>query len=272
MLYLYGLTMPEPYSVISTPHLNVSAFNKVTYYKLDFHTNRAYIMSSTHAIPAQIELFDSDASFWWNAGGPFDLLHAMNPLRISFITDCTGDVRDLRVLDVGCGGGILSEPLARLGAKVTGIDASLGAITAARAHSETMGLSINYQQTTIEEFSQSSRGGFDLVIASEIIEHVPDPASFLAACKQCLSVDNKGVILSTINRTPKSYLGAILGAEYILRWVPRGTHEWNRFLKPSEIAEMGGTWKELRGLSLNPCTRQWSFSKDLAINYIGWLK
>ncbi|MDP5370047.1 MAG: bifunctional 2-polyprenyl-6-hydroxyphenol methylase/3-demethylubiquinol 3-O-methyltransferase UbiG, partial [Pseudomonadota bacterium] len=165
-----------------------------------------------------------------------------------------------------------SEPLARLGAKVTGIDASLGAIAAAREHSKMMRLSIDYQQATIEEFSQSDHAGFDLVIASEIIEHVPNPASFLAACKECLAPDNKGIILSTINRTPKSYLGAILGAEYILRWVPRGTHEWNRFLKPSEIAEMGATWKELRGLSLNPCSHQWSFSKDLAINYIGWLK
>ena len=227
--------------------------------------------NANHAIPAQIELFDSDANFWWSAGGPFDLLHAMNPLRIQFIQDCVGDVRDLRILDVGCGGGILSEPLARLGAKVTGIDASLGAIMAARAHAEIMGLAIHYQQTTIEEFRRGEHSGFDLVIASEIIEHVPDPVSFLAACKQSLAADNKGIILSTINRTPKSYLGAILGAEYILRWVPRGTHEWNRFLKPSEIAEMGGTWKELRGLSLNPCSRQWSFSKDLAINYIGWL-
>ncbi|MDP4725518.1 MAG: bifunctional 2-polyprenyl-6-hydroxyphenol methylase/3-demethylubiquinol 3-O-methyltransferase UbiG [Alphaproteobacteria bacterium] len=225
-----------------------------------------------HAIPAQVELFDSDAGFWWSAGGPFDLLHAMNPLRIQFIQDCVGDVHDLRILDVGCGGGILSEPLARLGAKVTGIDASLGAIAAAREHSKMMRLSIDYQQATIEEFSQSDHAGFDLVIASEIIEHVPNPASFLAACKECLAPDNKGIILSTINRTPKSYLGAILGAEYILRWVPRGTHEWNRFLKPSEIAEMGATWKELRGLSLNPCSHQWSFSKDLAINYIGWLK
>lgn len=228
--------------------------------------------SNNHAIPAQVELFDSDASFWWSAGGPFDLLHAMNPLRIQFIQDCVGDIRDLRILDVGCGGGILSEPLARLGAKVTGIDASSGAISAARGHSKTMRLSIDYQQATIEEFSQSDHAGFDLVIASEIIEHVPNPASFLAACKECLAPDNKGIILSTINRTPKSYLGAILGAEYILRWVPRGTHEWKRFLKPSEIAEMGAAWNELRGLSLNPCSHQWSFSKDLAINYIGWLK
>jgi len=238
-------------------------------------TNISPSQNAQHAIPAQIELFDSDASFWWRAGGPFDLLHAMNPLRMSFITDCAGDLRDLRVLDVGCGGGILSEPLARLGAKVTGIDASLGAITAAREHSQAMGLSINYQQTTIEEFSQSGHHGFDLVIASEIIEHVPDPVSFLTACTHCLAPDSKGIILSTINRTPKSYLGAIIGAEYILNWVARGTHEWNRFLKPSEIVEtsasLGLTWQELRGLKLNPCTRQWSFSKDLSINYIGWL-
>lgn len=230
-------------------------------------------MTYNHAIPAQIDLFDNDASYWWRAGGPFDLLHAMNPLRIRFIQECIGEVRDLRILDVGCGGGILSEPLARLGANVTGIDASLGAITAARAHSEMMELSINYQQATVEEFSQSSRNSFDLVIASEIIEHVPDPTSFLAACRQCLKSEHKGIIVSTINRTPKSYLGAIVGAEYILRWVPRGTHEWHRFLKPSEIAEMSGNlaWKDLRGLQLNPCSRQWAFSKDLAINYIGWL-
>lgn len=231
--------------------------------------------NTNHLIPAQVELFDSDASYWWSAGGPFDLLHAMNPLRIQFIQECVGDVRDLRVLDVGCGGGILCEPLARLGANVTGIDASLGAIAAARAHSDAMGLSIQYQHATIEEFSQNNSGGFDLVIASEIIEHVPDPMSFISACKKSLLLDSKGVVLSTINRTPKSYLGAILGAEYVLRWVPRGTHEWNRFLKPSEIAEMaakeGLAWNELRGLSLNPCSRQWSFSKDLAINYIGWL-
>ena len=230
-------------------------------------------MTYNHAIPAQIDLFDNDANYWWRAGGPFDLLHAMNPLRIQFIQECIGEVRDLRILDVGCGGGILSEPLARLGANVTGIDASLGAIAAARAHSEMMELSINYQQATIEDFTQSSRNSFDLVIASEIIEHVPDPTSFLAACRQCLKLDHKGIIVSTINRTPKSYLGAILGAEYILRWVPRGTHEWHRFLKPSEIAEMSENlaWKDLRGLQLNPCSHQWSFSKDLAINYIGWL-
>ncbi|MDP3372160.1 MAG: bifunctional 2-polyprenyl-6-hydroxyphenol methylase/3-demethylubiquinol 3-O-methyltransferase UbiG [Candidatus Paracaedibacteraceae bacterium] len=225
-----------------------------------------------HVFDEQIELFDRDADFWWKMGGPFDLLHAMNPLRISFITKCIGDVRDLRILDIGCGGGILSEPLARLGANVTGIDTSLGAIHAARAHAEMMGLNIEYQHTTIEEFSKRDLG-FDLIIASEIIEHVPNPTSFLAACKQQLAPNNKGIILSTINRTSKSYLGAILGAEYILRWVPRGTHEWNRFLKPSEISGIANMqWNELKGLSLNLRSREWSFSKDLTINYIGWLK
>jgi 2-polyprenyl-6-hydroxyphenyl methylase/3-demethylubiquinone-9 3-methyltransferase len=224
-----------------------------------------------HIFSDQVALFDADANYWWNEGGPFDLLHAMNPLRLAFITECIGDIRGLRILDVGCGGGILAEPLARLGAHVTGIDASLGAITAARAHAEIMELDIEYHQTTIEEFIKRDPS-FDLIIASEIIEHVPDPASFLAAIKTNLAADNKGVILSTLNRTPKSYLGAIIGAEYVLRWVPRGTHEWNRFLKPSEIAEMGFTWSELRGLRLNPCNRKWSFSKDLSINYIGWLQ
>lgn len=229
--------------------------------------------SNKHVIDEQVELFDKDAAFWWKTGGPFDLLHAMNPLRIQFIKDCVGDVRNLRILDVGCGGGILSEPLARLGAHVTGIDTSLGAIEAACQHSRMMGLDIDYKHSTIEELlGDSAHCGFDLIVASEIIEHVPNPESFLAACKRNLAPNNKGIILSTINRTPKSYLGAIIGAEYLLRWVPRGTHEWHRFLKPSEISDMSGLeWQELKGLSLNPCSRNWSFSNDLTINYIGWL-
>ncbi len=236
----------------------------------------------THAIFSdQISLFDSDSAYWWKEGGPFDLLHAMNPLRLSFISECIGDVRGMKILDVGCGGGILAEPLARLGAHVTGIDASFGAITAATNHAEMMALTITYVHTTLGDLIDND---FDLVIASEIIEHVPDPKDFLASCCQKLKSKNKGIILSTINRTPKSYLGAILGAEYILRWVPRGTHEWNRFLKPSDIdailrenvkenmSNEAFAWRTLRGMSLNILNRQWAFSDDLSINYIGHIE
>jgi 2-polyprenyl-6-hydroxyphenyl methylase/3-demethylubiquinone-9 3-methyltransferase len=232
------------------------------------------------AFPDQIELFDNDSAYWWKEGGSFDLLHAMNPLRLSFISECVGDVKEMKILDVGCGGGILAEPLARLGASVTGIDASLGAITAATKHAEMMALEITYIHTTLNHLKDND---FDLVIASEIIEHVPDPKDFLAHCCQKLKPANNGIILSTINRTPKSYLGAILGAEYLLNWVPRGTHEWNRFLKPSDIDTMlrenmnegknnqAFSWRTLRGLSLNIRNRQWAFSDDLSINYIGHL-
>ncbi len=261
-----------------------------------------------HVFQDQISLFDADADFWWKQGGPFDLLHEMNPLRLRFINECVGHLAQnqltpsalnpkvsnesplnagtlagLKILDIGCGGGILSEPLARLGADVTGIDASEGAIIAAKKHAEMMGLTIDYLHTTIDDFSEMNQSGmnqsgvgdnqqgFDLIIASEIIEHVPNPASFLMKCAENLKPNSKGIVLSTINRTLKSYVGAIVGAEYVLRLVPRGTHDWNRFLKPSEIADMGFKWKELRGLFLNPCRRQWSFTQDLSINYIGWL-
>jgi 2-polyprenyl-6-hydroxyphenyl methylase/3-demethylubiquinone-9 3-methyltransferase len=216
------------------------------------------------------DIFERDAPLWWQPKGPFSLLHAMNPLRLHFITETLGTLHGLRILDVGCGGGILCEPLARLGAHVTGIDTSASAIFHASAHATDMGLTINYRYGTLDILKDEV---FDCVIASEVIEHTEQPNVFVHNIISLLSSHNKGIIISTINRSIASYLGAICAAEYILRWVPRGTHEWKHFIKPSEIAHWARPysfeWKRLDGLSLNPITKKWSTSTRLNMNYIG---
>ncbi len=234
--------------------------------------------------PQQVELFDKDAPLWWKVGGPFDLLHAMNRLRIEFITDQVPHLQRLKVLDIGCGGGILAEPLTRLGAIVTGIDATQSAIDVAKQHAHEMGLAIDYHCVDVETFAAQHAGTFDLVIASEIIEHVENPQNFLSAALTCLKPEvNFGLIVSTINKTWMSWLGAIVGAEYVLRLVARGTHDWQHFLKPSEIAGLlthintaqqlpPYHWQELRGMKLDICKKEWRWTKDLSINYIGVIK
>lgn len=238
-----------------------------------------------HAFSDQIDLFEKDADYWWKPGGPFDLLHTMNSCRIPFVQKHCKSLDGLRILDIGCGGGILAEPLARLGAFVTGIDASPSAIKCAQNHALLSGLNIEYVNLTIEEFQKTLKDSefYDLVIASEIIEHVPDPRSFLKAALLCLKPKSHGLVISTINQTLKSYAGAILGAEYLLRLVPKGTHEWSRFLKPSDINDIlceindhsdnkGYQWRDLAGMKWNIISKEWSFTKNLDMNYIGIIR
>jgi 2-polyprenyl-6-hydroxyphenyl methylase / 3-demethylubiquinone-9 3-methyltransferase len=231
--------------------------------------------------PREVERFAALAKTWWDPHGPMRPLHRMNPTRIAFVRDHAArrferDASEarmldrLRVLDVGCGAGLLSEPMARLGARVTGIDAAPEALAVARTHAEEMGLSFDYKDATAEALAYAGES-FDLVLAMEIVEHVADVDRFLDAC--CRLVAPGGLfVLSTINRTARSLLLAKIGAEYILRWLPRGTHDWRRFLRPSEIVRRleQGRLEPIRiaGLGYDLLTDSWRITRDLRVNYI----
>ena len=232
---------------------------------------------------SQTDLFAGHAPTWWNEDGAFAPLHRITPIRMSFIRDhlCAHFGRDprqvrplvgLSALDIGCGGGLICEPLARLGATVTGIDAVAANIEAARAHADEAGLEIAYEVAAPEEMA--ARGThFDIVINLEVIEHVADPDSFMAAA--CALVAPGGAMAaSTLNRTAKSLALGKIAAEYVLRWVPAGTHEWRKFVKPSELArhirDGGMTLTALSGLSLDPLKNEWKLGNDLAVNYLAF--
>lgn len=232
---------------------------------------------------AQSDLFASYADAWWQPGGAFAQLHRLTPLRMKFLVEnaCAYFGRDLnsrrpfdglRALDIGCGGGLVCEPLARLGAEVTGIDAVAESLDVAYAHAKETGLAIEYLQTTPEELiSRGSR--FDLVVNMEVIEHAADPAGFMAAA--CTLVDMKGAMAaSTLSRTLKSLALAKIGAEYVLRWVPRGTHDWRKFVKPSELARYlragGLTLTALQGVVYDPIKGEWRLGRDVDVNYLAF--
>ncbi len=222
--------------------------------------------------PAEVNKFEELASRWWDTDSEFKPLHDINPLRLDYIDRHAG-LAGKRVLDIGCGGGILSESMAQRGAVVTGIDMGEQPLMVAQLHKLESGVEVDYQRTTAEQLAAQMPDSFDIVTCMEMLEHVPDPASVIAACA-CLVKPGGHVFFSTINRNPKSYLFAVIGAEYLLRLLPKGTHNYAKFIRPSELENWtrhaGLELKELTGMSYNPLTRGYSLGRDLNVNYMGY--
>jgi 2-polyprenyl-6-hydroxyphenyl methylase/3-demethylubiquinone-9 3-methyltransferase len=226
---------------------------------------------SPNVDPAEIDKFQSIASRWWDPDSEFKPLHEINPLRVDYIERRCGGLADRKVLDIGCGGGILAEALARRGARVTGIDMAEMSLEVARLHLGESGLDIDYRLVAAEEFAATHPGEFDIVTCLEMLEHVPDPAAIVAAASGALKPDGK-MVLSTINRNPKSFALAILGAEYLLGMLPRGTHEYRRFIKPSELAGALRACRmrplDITGMTYHPLGRRYTLGKDIDVNYL----
>ena len=231
----------------------------------------------------EIEKFSKMASEWWNPDGKFKPLHKFNPIRIQYIKDSIvknfkirnkiKPLSGLNILDIGCGGGLLSEPMSRLGANVTGIDASDKNIKIAKIHSKENNLNINYLCSSPEKLKESKK--FDVILNMEIVEHVED-INFFLKCSSKLLKKNGLMFIATINKTFKSYIFAIVGAEYILRWLPIGTHEWEKFVKPKNLEEIlkknNLSLIELNGMTFNVIKDEWNISEDLSVNYISKFK
>lgn len=218
----------------------------------------------------EVNKFEEIASRWWDTQSEFKPLHDINPLRLNYI-DQRAPLAGKDVLDVGCGGGILSESMAARGARVTGIDAGETPLTVARLHALESGIKVDYRQVTAEQLAAEQPGHYDIVTCMEMLEHVPDPASVIAACAQLVKPGGQ-VFFSTLNRTPKAYALAIVGAEYMLRMLPKGTHDYQKFIRPSELDAWARhadlQMQDISGMSYNPLTRQYSLGKDLAVNYL----
>ena len=231
---------------------------------------------------SEIAKFEAMAAEWWDPNGKFKPLHMLNPCRLDYIIAqiCAEFRRDrmsalpfegLRVLDIGCGGGLLCEPMARLGAEVVGVDAAPRNIPVAEAHARQSGLTIDYRAGTAEELVAEGEV-FDIVLNMEVVEHVVDPLAYLTACQQLLKIGGL-MVCSTINRNPKSYVFAIFGAEYVMRWLPKGTHQWSKFITPNELYDLisnsGLSPVDKTGFVFNPLTWQWKLSdRDLSVNYV----
>lgn len=239
-------------------------------------------MSISSINPAEVAKFEAMAAEWWDPNGKFKPLHMLNPCRLDYITrqiavefdrDLTtpAPFAGLRILDIGCGGGLLSEPMARLGADVVGADAAARNIPVAQIHAQQSGLTIDYRHCTAEDLVAAGEQ-FDVVLNMEVVEHVADPQSFLTTCQQLLKPGGL-MVCSTLNRNPKSYLMAIIGAEYVMRWLPKGTHEWSKFITPDELYDLlrkaGLDPVDRKGFVFNKLLWSWSISdRDLSVNYV----
>ncbi len=229
----------------------------------------------------EIENFEAMAEAWWDTGGDFRPLHLLNPVRIDYIRNhlCARfghdlqspePLKGLRILDVGCGGGLLCEPMAKMGADITGIDAGEKNIRIAKIHAKQSGLAIDYRNGSVETLVRSGER-FDVILNMEVVEHVADKGLLLRSCGILLK-DDGAMILSTLNRTMKSFVFAIIGAEHVLRWLPHGIHQWNKFVRPSELADdlkkNGLVITHMTGVSYNPLTGAWRLSNDINVNYM----
>lgn len=237
---------------------------------------------TTTVDPSEIAKFEAMAAEWWDMNGKFKPLHMLNPCRLDYITQQIAAEYDrdltqpepfkgLRILDIGCGGGLLAEPMARLGACVVGADAAPRNIPVAQLHAEQSGLEIDYRCITAEELAEAGEA-FDVVLNMEVVEHVADPLAYLTACQELLKIGGL-MVCSTINRNPKSYVMAIIGAEHVMRWLPKGTHEWSKFITPDELFELisqaGLDPVDRKGFVFNPISWSWSLSdRDLSVNYV----
>jgi 2-polyprenyl-6-hydroxyphenyl methylase / 3-demethylubiquinone-9 3-methyltransferase len=226
----------------------------------------------TNIDPAEVEKFNAQAHRWWDKAGEFKPLHELNPLRLSFVQSHIA-LDGKRVMDVGCGGGILAESLAITGANVTGIDMAENVLKVAKMHALSSKLDIDYQQTTAEAAAETMPGQFDVVTCMELLEHVPDPQSLIKACATLVKPGGK-LFFSTINRNVKAYLMSIVGAEYIMRMLPKGTHDYDKFIKPSELeawlSEANVNLKQLKGMSYQPLSKNFKLSDNVSVNYLAF--
>ena len=233
--------------------------------------------------PAEVARFAAMADEWWDPNGKFRPLHKFNPVRLGYIRDrlaqhfgrdplAAKPLAGLRVLDIGCGGGLVAEPMARLGATIVAIDASARNIGIASTHAARMGLAIDYRHTTAESLVAAGEI-FDAVLSLEVVEHVADPAGFLGDCGRLVRPGG-AMLVATLNRTPKAFLLAIVGAEYVLGWLPRGTHEWKKFVRPGEISDAlrvpGLAVTHMTGVAYNPILDVWKLGRDLDVNYMAF--
>ena len=231
--------------------------------------------------PSEVAKFSAMAAEWWNPKGKFGVLHVFNPVRLQFIKEQVTarlardplerePFKGLRFLDIGCGGGLLTEPMSRLGASITGVDPSERNIKTASVHAQEIGLDIDYRVGTAEDLAAADEQ-FDVILNMEVIEHVADPVAFTRTCASMLKPDGL-MFVATLNRTLKSFGLAIVGAEYVLGWLPKGTHQWEKFITPAELkgwlADNGLTVKEELGVTYSPFTRQWRVSRDMDVNYM----
>lgn len=224
-----------------------------------------------NADPAELEKFSALASKWWDPTSEFKPLHAINPLRLEWIQSLAGTLTDKTIIDVGCGGGILSESMAATGAKVTGIDLAQKSLTVAKLHGLESGIKVEYLNIAVEQIAQERTAQYDVVTCMEMLEHVPDPASIIDACAKLVKPGG-WVFFSTLNRNMKSFMYAIIGAEYIMNLLPKGTHNYGSFIKPSELVSCARRAKldliGMKGLEYNPLTEKYKLSSDTSVNYL----